>query len=316
MGGLISTIQQFTQSRWAKLILGMVILIFFSYAIHVNWQQLQQYEWQLKPAYLGLAFLCYPINLILSMMNWHFLVRGTGGTVSFQENAEIFCYSNFPKTVPGAIWYIMGRTYMYQKKGISQTTILLASASELFFLIFAGVITSFVILPFTNNKTILLYLLLLPLLMLPLLIAPIFNKLLTLIQKRVSKGKQAQFSQRDILLILINYMLAWLWGGVILYLLINGIISLPLTILMDIILAWVISGVASLSTAFIVNGMGVKEVTLTLLLNKHMLLSVAIVVSILFKLLIMVGDMVWSGFFVILLSKTCKKTNNTNKLPV
>ena len=297
--------------RYFKVSVGILVtlatMFFLGYALYANWHQLRQYDWQINYSYLLMVFLCYPISLLFLMISWHWLIIRMGGPTSFRENIRIYCYSNLPKRIPGAIWYVVGRAHLYQAKGVSYSSTILATLSETLYLIFSGILLCLILLPFsflpkTFGSLRVGWILLIALFAFLMLNPRFFNKALKAIQKRFNSTGQAQFSQKDTLVVAAGHSAAWISGGIILFLLANGVSSVPVNYLPAIILIWAISGVASLGTTFVLNGMGVKEVTLALLLSNYVALPVAVVISILFRIVIMIGEVFWSLVFIGLLA--------------
>jgi uncharacterized membrane protein YbhN (UPF0104 family) len=61
--------------------------------------------------------------------------------------------------------------------------------------------------------------------------------------------------------------------------------------------AWAAAGAVSLTAGLLVQGMGLREVTLAVLLGNHMPLPVAAAVSLLFRVLLTVGEFIWALVF-------------------
>jgi len=75
---------------------------------------------------------------------------------------------------------------------------------------------------------------------------------------------------------------------------------IPLAQLPALVGAWAASGAISLSAGLLVSGMGLREVTLTVLLGYLVPLPVAVAISLLFRVLLMVGEFVWALIFAAL----------------
>jgi hypothetical protein len=105
---------------------------------------------------------------------------------------------------------------------------------------------------------------------------------------------------RDVLSLLGLSALAWIGGGLVLYVLANAVMPVPPTYIPALIGAWAASGAVSLSAGLLVSGMGLREVTLTVLLGSLVPLPVAVAISVLFRVLLMLGEFVWALVFAAL----------------
>jgi len=90
------------------------------------------------------------------------------------------------------------------------------------------------------------------------------------------------------------YCLAWVLGGFDLYLLANAIYPVSPQLLPAVIGAWAAAGAVSFVASYLIQGMGVTEVTLAALLSRFLPLPVSIVVVILFRLLLTVSEVGWA----------------------
>jgi len=98
------------------------------------------------------------------------------------------------------------------------------------------------------------------------------------------------------------YVLGWITGGAILYFLAGSISEVSLTFLPA---CWgfvALSGVISTLSFFLPSGLGIREVSLSLLLSSYIPLPVAIALSILFRIWILT----WETILLFLLWGTIK----------
>ncbi|MBU0703058.1 MAG: hypothetical protein KKC18_04255, partial [Chloroflexi bacterium] len=123
---------------------------------------------------------------------------------------------------------------------------------------------------------------------------PILHRGLRLIQTRTGASTLASFSAWDGLRILGILALAWIGGGFLLYMIANAVTPLSFAQLPNIIGSWGAAGAISMTAGLLVQGMGLREVTLAVLLSSYMPLPAAAVVSLLFRLLLTVGESIWA----------------------
>jgi hypothetical protein len=140
----------------------------------------------------------------------------------------------------------------------------------------------------------------------PLLIVlcpPVFNRLVIWLLSRLRRPMLPPLGFRDLFALLGIYVVAWTMGGVVLYVLSQALVPLSPATLPAVIGAWGGAGAIGFVAAYFLQGLGIRDVTLALLLSNLMPLSAAAVVSILFRLLITVGEIAWPLLWARLLGR-------------
>jgi hypothetical protein len=124
--------------------------------------------------------------------------------------------------------------------------------------------------------------------------APGGTRLMDKLFKRWRKDDQSIQLQRSALLVCLGWMfLAWVGGGVLLWLLINAISPIGLELLPMIIGIWGAAGAVSLSIGIGIQGLGLREVTLAALLSLIISPITAIIVALAFRLVLTIGEFLW-----------------------
>lgn len=127
-----------------------------------------------------------------------------------------------------------------------------------------------------------------------LLYPPAHNRLFGYLLRRLHYTGEVSLAPRVSAGLLLIYGLAWILGGIDLYLLANAVQPVPLELLPAVIGAWAASGAVSFVASYLVQGMGLTEVTLAALLSSYLPLPVAIVISILFRILLTICEVLWA----------------------
>jgi glycosyltransferase 2 family protein len=277
----------------------LLVLLFLGYGVYTHWGELQQYEWTADVRYLLLAVGAYGLPFAAVLLAWHRVMAGIGAMSDLRINARIFCYSNLPKRIPGVVWYIASRAHLYKEEGVARSVTVLGTLLETVLLIVSGLLVYLASLLFPGAtrmaghlKPGIALLLLVPLLLLlhPALFKRIFGYLL----RKLRYEGEVALRVRTTAGLLLLYCLAWILGGGVLYLLAHGVHPVPLPLLPAVIGVWAASGAVSFIASFLIQGMGVTEVTLAVLLSGYLPLPVAIVISILFRLLLTLCEVAWA----------------------
>jgi len=273
-----------------------VSLLFVLYIVHASWNQLQLYFKYLNYWLLAFAILIYPLGFLPLLMMWHKIMSYIGGCHDLYTNIRLYSLSCLPKRLPGTVWYISSRVALYQECQVKPAITLMATFIETICLTFSGFSISLLVgttsALFSQGKGIVICLLLLP------LAFPMWGLL-----ARRGFGPQERkglmmiidkFNLRSALLLLGISVLAWTGGGLLLYILSNAVTEVPMTRLPSVIGIWSGAGAFSLSVGLLAQGLGLREVALTALLAYEMPLPAAAIVSLLFRLLLTLGEPLWA----------------------
>jgi hypothetical protein len=291
-----------SRRRELRLVVGILILIggfaFLGYAAYLGWDTLKAHLREFNYWFLGLAVLCYPLGFAPTIWNWHVIMSRVGDFNSVRKNARAYCLSCLPKRIPGVIWYIGSRIALYREHEVGAPATLAATGIETITLVLSGISVYIVasgVGSLTMHSTLrhsaiaaLILALTAP------LWAPALYRGIRKVLARVGISVSVEFSSFDVLYLLGISTLAWAGGGWILYLVANAVTAVPLGELPNLIGIWGAAGAVSLVAGLLIQGMGLREVTLALLLRRFMPLPLAAVVSVLFRLLLMVGEVLWA----------------------
>jgi len=297
-----------SRNRWARRALGLLVvgfpLLLLGGIIVGNWSQLTSYTWRLRPLPLVLSLVLYVAGVSLGVLEWSLIMGRLAGVHSLRKNAKVYSYSTLAKRLPGTYWYVAGRMLLYNDEGVSKATTAAGSALELASTILSGLLVYLLSLPYCLNTylaglpniwrsgyIILLVGLLGVVFLRPSLVSAALNRLTS------SLGKQEvafTFRTRDTLTWLALHSLAWVVGGVVLYLLITALQPFPWTALPAVINMTAAAGLVGLVAFISPSGLGIKELTLAYLLSFYVPLPVAVVLTLLFRLWVISGDFLWA----------------------
>jgi hypothetical protein len=290
---------------WFRRVLAGSVVVFsfavMGYLVYQNWPQLREYRYHLREHYplIILSFLLYPTGFVPTVIGWHKIMKYVGGVSVFKINARIYCYTCLARRIPGGVWHIAGRAYLNKEQGVRHSLSVLGSALEWTLMVMSGLFVYLLttLLPVSGNRADgglspgVAFALLLPLIIL--LSPPVINRTLRFVLKKWHGQVYQDMSPADVLGLMSVYLLAWIAGGMLLYILIRALYPLAVTMLPAVIGAWAGASAMGLIAAYLIQGLGVREVTLAVMLSAFMPLPVGIITSILFRLLLTAGEIVW-----------------------
>lgn len=289
--------------------LGTALLVlpavgYIAYRMVQNWEQVRASPWSFRPAYLALALLGYLLAFSGVLWAWSHIVGQLSPLRHFAQNARLYCLSNLSRHIPGAIWYMAGRTFLYGQVGVPPSRTLAAIALEVLLTSVAGLLTYLLSLPLAGSlgaaplRLGLALGLLAP--ALAFLQPPLFNRVFAFFLRRFGSREEVQITYRALLPPLLAYLLAWMFGGATLYAVIRSIYDpLPWQEIPAVVGIWAAAGTIGLLASTFLLGLGVREVALSTLLLALLPEERAVAVAVLFWLLLTGGDLVAAGLSLV-----------------
>jgi glycosyltransferase 2 family protein len=279
--------------RAIKVLVLIVVISFVGYTIYTNWQILLTYEWDFNYAYLFLAALAMILTFSSNVIGWAVIAQQLGGPQALLKNVEIYCLAAHSKRLPGLFWYVAGRAYLYERESIPISVVIQGSLWEMSLLLLSGLVVYMAFLPFYCKLQYQAFnyilLAIIPLLLI-VLSQTTFDHVLKLLSPK-KKNKIVKVAWEHKLLWFMIYVIGWLAGGLMMYFLAKSLLSSVSLSFLPACWGFVaLSGVVSAFAFFLPGGIGIREISLSLLFEKYLPLSVAMMLSILFRVWILVGE--------------------------
>ena len=293
----LDRIQALLQRRWfrtAFVAIGLGLSLYvIGGMIYRNWSAFQSFSWQLAPLPLAGAAAALAAAFGLNLLTWILISRTFGSRVGLWKDVEIYSFSTIVRRLPGAIWQLASRTYLYHQAESSLAVPLWGSLWEYVVQLSSGLL----------------------LLSLVLLLSPAMRSefpgglgwLLLLVpvgwfsfrpQDAVSLAKrispkvqsQPQLTARNAGTWIALYVLSWCLGGAILYFLISALSPQSWSMLPVCVGLVAASGVLTVLASPLPGGLGIREISLVLLLELYLPTPVAVAGGVLMRLWLLVGE--------------------------
>lgn len=281
----------------------LLSLVFIGYALANNWSELTRQDWEINFRFIALAVLLYPLGMLPTVAAWHALLRAIDIQTPFSKNLRFYTLSSLPRHIPGLVWHISSRSLLYKEIGVSGTRIVVATGLETVLLTLTGSITSLVWLALTQvyNRTFFVLQIIAFAAVVTLAVflvwTPGFNRALRKLQARWGIQQPIQVRKKEIVISLGWMFAAWGGGGVILFVLTRGFLPIEWSLLPSMIGIWGAAGAISLSIGALIQGMGLREITLAALLSSLIPMLSAAVIAISFRLALTAGEILWVLIF-------------------
>lgn len=275
-------------------------LAILAFLLYRERELLRQIQWRLEPWLILGPFLTYLVGLGLVIFVWADLMRHFGSTLPVAIHIEYFCVSQLAKRLPGTVWYIAGRSYLYKQVDEPLRRVTFASSVELLITFLSGVLTSLLFAGYSLTE-----LTVLPwwgwLLLIALALLLLHPRSLHYWAQRFTINEVPTLHYGRLLLWVALYALTWMIGGLILYFVGNLVIAIPMAQLPYLIGSWSLVGTLSFLVFFLPTNMGFSEVGLSLLLATIVPSALAVVVAVLNRLFLLICELVGVAGIVLLL---------------
>ena len=306
---LNSAYQNQKTRRYLFFVILLVSIGFIALALISNWNEFSSQEINFDYRYIILAVIIYPAGMLPTAFSWHTLLRTIGIRLPFRTNLRIFSLSALPRHIPGFVWYISSRSLLYKEENIGAGRIVTASAADIILLALTGFLSALMLLvsgigisqEISTVRT--GALIALPILLLLIISIPLVNRLLPYFLQRRGVSEIPQIHQGYLVITLLVMFIAWAGGGLILFVLSQAIYPLSWSFYPAMIGAWGAAGAVSLTIGIGIQGLGIREITLSAILSLIMPPVIAIILAVVFRLVLTAGEFLWVLLFIWLTKK-------------
>lgn len=291
----------------AGVIVAAIILIPMGWHLYVQRAEVAIYlagvNVKLLFAALGLAAL----DLGIFVLPWLLIANRLGIALGFARDLRAFFLSNFARRVPGLIWYVAGRAYLYRAESGGAWLATTGTVLENAFLLLTGLLLALTIWPQQlglGGSWMLVAVLVSVSVVVAFSIRPTAILRVAWLLRRRKGALQipdVRLSAVDVLLLVVLYALVWVVGGLSFHCFVAAfypslsLAALPLTI--SVSTAYSLAGFVAF---FAPAGLGVKELTGAYLLSRTLPTPLAVTVVLLFRLNLLLAEGAWLGLSYLL----------------
>ncbi len=245
-----------------------VSIVFLAWKTYSSWDALRNYAWQIRYAWLIPSFVLYLLHMTLTVRAWQAIMNCLGEALPFRQHARVYWGTNLMRRIPaGVLWLVAGRAYAYGNRDVPTHTSILASFLEVWVVVLTGLPLALIaapclnLLPYTTG--------------LPLAVAAGLLSLgllhPTAVERLVQLAHHEDFQRmptyRNMLSLALGYTLIWLVGGTGLLAVAGLFMDLSLQHLPVTLAAWFVSNMVSYAVLLSPGGLGLRELSLTVLLG-------------------------------------------------
>jgi hypothetical protein len=273
-------------------------LAFVGFFVVREWDVLLSFPWQFGWMNVTAVMAIHSLACGTLYLPWHLMMRRLAGLEDWRSDFRIYSLSLLSRRIPTPLWYVGSRVYLYRRHHVPASMVLSATGLETVLIGLSGITCYLLLLPwytYTHDgiwKALLAgWLFLVSVLILyPDLLLRVSNWILSLLRRplleaRMSRGGIAQLSA--------IYLATWFLDGIGLHTFVGGLVPVPPTFPNSIGVS-TLSALVALATLILPAGLGLKELTMGVLLGRWMPVSAGIAVSVSYRLLHTVVEAIWA----------------------
>jgi len=239
------------------------------------------------------SFMVYILVLILAMLVWHRVGRRILGINDWRKNGRVYINTLLARRLPGSFWHFLGRAQFYAEAGVPKSVSSIGSAIEFVVFFLSGGVLCIGLWPWLRSNQIFTWVFIC---LIPLGLLILFPQSIVWFTTKVMRTPlEITVRRKDLLEWVFLDVCAWGMGGILLYLIISSFYVLPPVYILNTITAWTLSSMISMVAVFTPAGLGVKELTLSVLLLPFVIPPYNVIISVIVRIVITGFDFVCSG---------------------
>jgi glycosyltransferase 2 family protein len=284
--------------RGTQIVITVLILVFLGLAVYDLAPKFAAYDWQLEPGWLAVALVILVVRGPLPVWGWSLILHKLGYRISFRKSTRIVYYSALAAYLPGSMWHYVGRVYLAEKEGVPRLRAVISIAIESVLILLAAVAVAGLSLAAWPEPPLWAAALALVLLVGVIWRPDLFFKLVDWgLQKIGRKALGVHLSSKDVLEILVPFVLNWISFGLIFFALLAALYpGLSLLYIPAVSGIFTAAWVGGYLAIVVPQGLGVREfIIVTLLAVLGVPAPVATAAALLARLWSILGAGVWGA---------------------
>ena len=272
-----------------------VTALVLGYLVYRQREIILTYHWQFRPIPLLLSFVIFSVALFWVSVIWGWIINHFSKKLVFHKHIRFYIISNLAKRIPGTVWYLASRFQLYNTEGLDLKITAIASGLEMVLITLAGILVTLLF----ASQTLLEYHIS------PFIFIIIFIVGLIIIHPKVIqwalrlKSVEIQsFNYQFVIKGIAAYVISWILGGAVLFETGNLIYPIGVENLPYFITSWSLVGILSTILFFSPSNLGITEIGISLLLSKVVPSSIAVLIAISTRILMILFEIFWAGVFL------------------
>lgn len=237
----------------------------------------------------------------LNVLTWHLVTRSLGLKIPYRTNLKIWLISNTARYLPGGFWQYPSRIYLLSEQKVPKLKATAALLMEAFFNLLVGVLIVLTVLIFVPEFIKFNYIIWILFLI---IISPL---LMYFLRKKIRQSlkifRYLKISGRILFFVLITIFFQYVFAGFALFILLNSFSVASLSLMPVLVGIFTASWLLGYLTIFAPSGLGVQEASIATLLSFFIPFSMASLVAIVFRIVLILAEVICLVLVFILLDK-------------
>jgi hypothetical protein len=276
-------------ASWHRAASAIVLLLsmgLLGWKAYESWDALRAYQWQIRYSRLVPSFALYLLQTLIVVWAWQSIMNCLTQPLPLQKHARIYVVTHLLRRIPaGMLWVMAGRAYAYRESEMPVGTAAFGSVLETWLVISTGLPLAALATPAlgllsqSHGQALALAGCALNVITLH---PSVINKILDLLRQ---ESCPPELTYRTTLSWAVIYISIWLVSGTGLFAMAQLFTDLAIAHLPATIGVWVLSSLISYLTLLSPSGLGVKELSLTLLLGRFLADPLPLLIALAMRLL-------------------------------
>ncbi len=304
--------------KFKKILSSLLVVIIFGFIarnIIENWSVIKYFPWHFSYYNLSLLLIFLIPVYLTNSTSWFLVLRALDMKKKYLTIIRIWCFSNASRFIPGAIWQYGGRIFLSSKEGIPVALTVTSLMIEMIFVLTIGlliVLTTFSLYHFSLNSYLYIVIFSLPILLFLLLIFTnqkilnIFFNFYKMVTGEKLGIKSFKLSPFWIAILSISFLIQFIFDGSVLFFLTRQAVDLSWNLYPVFIGIFASSWILGYITMIAPAGLGVQEISIATMLSLYMPFPVAGMVAILFRLVLLLSEILTILFLSVISKRLFK----------
>jgi len=284
--------------RLLGLILGLAVLGFLVRILYLNLDQIQEYEWSFNYLYLFGSLLLFCVGPFVITRVWVLMLRCFKQEVPYFDLFHVLNVSLVVRYIPGTVWFMASRVKLLKNLGVSRLVGSIALFLELAidFLSAAFLVVVTLLIGYDFGQVSLFLIIIVFCILCVGLHPSVFSWFIKKAFKIFKRQDiEINWGYKELVALFTFELLKWVIQGVAFFLLIKSISDVPFEVLVPVVGIHALAWSLGLLTVISPSGLGFREAFLVLFLQGFIPLNIAIVASILLRLLTVVQEILFAS---------------------
>ncbi|MFD3259459.1 lysylphosphatidylglycerol synthase domain-containing protein [Paenibacillus lentus] len=270
--------------------------------IYKNFNEINSLDISVNWMLICVSLFLYFLFKFTQSLIWQYITVKNDCSIRYSTALLYWINSQLGRYIPGKVFYLGGRVYHYQKKGISKSKITYCFLLETVLSLIASAVVLIISLPMMDISIFeninLVYVFFVVILLVLVVHPKIFQSILNFILMKLKRNPIViKTSFLTMIKILLLYCISWFIMGLGFVMLIDSMIDLEIAFSMYFNLtgSFAFSSMVGLISFFAPSGIGVREGVLLFLLQNQFSSTESLIISVGSRLWVIIGDVILIG---------------------